>query len=169
MKTTEDQRRNLEVALIDRTQPVQFHHGWRYVVWPPQNRINGYFFGCIDICISSYRTRSSTIVHAFVLPRRCYDNLSSVDPKSTVSSEQPVAANRPTMLRCSPHTVPWTARSRDMRPQTPPVVSVPPYRVQFKLCTTMYSWYPLSHDSTECGQFLFERNFRKVFRRKLYA
>jgi len=36
MKTTEDQRRNLEVDLIDRTQPVQFHQGWRYVVRPPE-------------------------------------------------------------------------------------------------------------------------------------
>jgi len=36
MKTTEDQRRNLEVDLIDGTQPVQFHQGWRYVVRPPE-------------------------------------------------------------------------------------------------------------------------------------
>jgi len=35
METTEDQRRNLEVDSIDRTQPVQFHQGWRYVVRPP--------------------------------------------------------------------------------------------------------------------------------------
>jgi len=36
METTEDQRRNLEVDSIDRTQPVQFHQGWRYVVRPPE-------------------------------------------------------------------------------------------------------------------------------------
>jgi len=36
MKTTEDKRRNLEVDSIDRTQPVQFHQGWRYVVRPPE-------------------------------------------------------------------------------------------------------------------------------------
>jgi len=36
MKTTEDQRRNLEVDSIDRTQPEQFHQGWRYVVRPPE-------------------------------------------------------------------------------------------------------------------------------------
>jgi len=34
MKTTEDQRRNLEVDSIECTQPVQFHQGWRYVVRP---------------------------------------------------------------------------------------------------------------------------------------
>jgi len=36
MKTTEDQRRNLEVDSIDCTQPVQFHQGWRHVVRPPE-------------------------------------------------------------------------------------------------------------------------------------
>jgi len=36
MKTTEDQRRSLEVDSIDRTQPVQFHPGWCYAVRPPQ-------------------------------------------------------------------------------------------------------------------------------------
>jgi len=36
MKTTEDQRSNLEVDAIGRTQPVQFHQGWRYVVRPPE-------------------------------------------------------------------------------------------------------------------------------------
>jgi len=36
METTEDQRRNLEVNSIDRTQPVQFHQGWRYVVQQPE-------------------------------------------------------------------------------------------------------------------------------------
>jgi len=33
METTEDQRRNLEVDSIDRTQPVQFHQAWRYVMF----------------------------------------------------------------------------------------------------------------------------------------
>jgi len=36
MKTTEDQRRNREVDLINGTQPLQFHQGWRYVVRPPE-------------------------------------------------------------------------------------------------------------------------------------
>jgi len=36
MKTMEDQRRNLKEDSIGRTQPVQFHQGWRYVVRSPE-------------------------------------------------------------------------------------------------------------------------------------
>jgi len=36
IETTEDKRHNLEVDLIDCTQTVQFHQGWRYMVRPPQ-------------------------------------------------------------------------------------------------------------------------------------
>jgi len=44
-----------------------------------------------------------------------------------------------TIRHGSPHNRPWTARSRPSCPQTPALASGSLYRVQFKLCTMMYS------------------------------